>query len=128
MKLLFTRGLLFVCRLYLCRAVIGDRCSDRLKENFRFLYMKRVAGYTKLPAFIPIFPQRFKKNVYLCNTFFTHRRDEIGGKRFYFITEYIKYCLSESKFSDLNHREMMRQIFHANGLYQHIRKGCVIYK
>ena len=104
--------------------MIGDRCSDRLpptyhrfestmnrafwkygdrlKENFRFLYMKRVAGYTKLSAFIPIFPQRFKKNVYLCNTFFTHRRDEIGGKRFYFITEYIKYCLSESKISDLN--------------------------
>ncbi|EFI37282.1 hypothetical protein HMPREF9010_02913 [Bacteroides sp. 3_1_23] len=34
--------------------------GDRLKEDFRFLYMKRIAEYAELPAFISRQPhQRF---------------------------------------------------------------------
>ena len=69
-----------------------------------------------------------KKNIYLCHTLSAHQRGETCGKRFLFFREYVKFHLSESKFSDFNDREVMRQIFHANGLYQHIRNGCVIYK
>ena len=67
--------------------MIGDRCGDRLettyhhsvstmnkefqkggdrlKEDFRFLYMKRIAEYTELPAFISRQPrQRFSSSPY----------------------------------------------------------------
>ena len=42
----------------------------------------------------------FKKNIYLYNTLSAHQRGETCGKRFLFFREYVKFHLSESKFSD----------------------------
>ena len=40
-----------------------DNIGDRLKEDFRFLYMKRIAEYAELPAFISRQPrQRFSSS------------------------------------------------------------------
>ena len=63
------------------------------------------------------------------HTLSAHQRDEISGRRYILLKLGICKCyLSESESSDLNQGEMMRQMFHVNGLYQHIRKRCVIYK
>lgn len=56
--------------------------GDRLKEELFFFVYKRVIGYTEFLAFISIFLLHIKKNVYLCNTFSAHQRDEIGGRRY----------------------------------------------
>ena len=69
------------------------------KRIFTFVYGGE-REYTELLAFIPIFPLHFKKNIYLCNTLSAHQRGETCGKRFLFFREYVKFHLSESKFSD----------------------------